>query len=65
MIEVVDFKNDYWKLTPGSYRPFSLYLHKGDAYWKIWMKVHTGPRELRNYPEIPLPVFTDWWSKVN
>ena len=58
-IELIDFKGDYWRLMwPGA---CSRYLHKAEAYYKAWWYVGEGPDELKNYPQIPLPIFTDWW----
>ena len=59
IVELIDYKGDYWKLMyPGA---VSRYLYKGDAFYKAWWYVLKGPQELHGYQEIPLPIFTEWF----
>lgn len=61
VIKLTDFKGDTWNLM---YTRPSRYLHKGDAYWKVWYIASIRPNELKNYEEVPLPIFTEWWPHI-
>lgn len=59
VIDFFDLKGDYWRLIwTGQISP---YLYKGNKFYKTWWYAPKRPHELRNYDEVPLPVFTDWW----
>ena len=58
VIKVTDFKGDNWALV---YTRPQKYLHKGDCFWKVWYYASVRPKELKNYSEVPIPIFTDWW----
>ena len=61
-IDLIDFKGDYWHLIYAN-AP-QKYLHNGNAYWKAWWYAPDRPKELKNYTEVPLPIFTDWWPHI-
>ena len=59
-IQLIDHKGDFWELVWAG--TASRYLHNGEAYWKAWWYAPERPHELRNYAEVPLPIFTEWWT---
>lgn len=59
MIEVIDNKGDRWQLV---WTNADRYLHNGHAYYKAWWYAPTRPYEFRNFDEVPIPIFTDWWD---
>jgi len=55
-IQLTDWLGDTWRiLLPGVYRTSK------QGFTELWVYVGLGPDALRNFQEIPLPVFTDWW----
>lgn len=60
-IDLIDLKGEQWQLIHSHTIP---YLHKGEKYWKAWWFAPVRPDELRNYDEVPLPIFTDWWTNI-
>lgn len=59
-IELIDWKGDFWQLIwVGAPKT---YLHNGEIYWKAWWYAPARPKELINYYEVPLPIFTDWFT---
>ena len=61
VIELEDLKGDFWELAfVNKATCFTNYKGEG-PFWEIWVTAVQRPYELRMYPEIPLPVFTDWW----
>ena len=53
-LEVTDLKGDDWVLLmPGYY--------EGGADIIMWCMVLKGPAELQHYPELPIPVYVEWW----
>ena len=59
LIDLVDYKGDTWQLFAAN--KCTRYLHKGQVYWQLWWYAPVRPHALRNYNEVPLPVFADWW----
>lgn len=55
-----DYKGENWEIQFNESPQRTLY--KGELYWKIWVDVPVRPYEFRKYPQVPLPVFDDWWS---
>lgn len=60
-IELIDNKGDYWELLWAN-APVP-YLYNGDKYWKAWWYTPERPDDFRNYYEVPLPIFTEWWPE--
>lgn len=60
-VQLIDHKGDFWDLTWAN-AP-QRYLHQGECYWKSWWYASERPAELKNYSEVPLPIFTDWWPQ--
>ena len=58
-IELIDHKGDSWKLE--YWESAQQYLHKGEGYWKAWWDAPKRPKDFKNYMQVPLPIFTDWW----
>lgn len=61
IIKLTDFKGQNWELI---YTQPQKYLHQGEAYWKVWYLAPARPDELKNYNEVPLPIFTEWWPHI-
>ena len=61
MIEVVDFKGDYWLLRFGAVQ-----LHKRTNRHCVLWRVVSGPKFLQTngarYDIIPTPIFMEWWT---
>ncbi len=60
-IELIDQKGEFWELIWANSITPSLY--KGSLWYKGWWYAIEIPHELRNYSDIPLPVFTEWWPE--
>jgi len=60
IIDLIDQKGEWWQLM---WAAPSRYLHKGEAYWKAWWYAPVRPHEFRNFDEVPLPIFTEWWPE--
>lgn len=55
-VHVIDYLGTKWTLLcPGRYKTTL------DGFVTMWVLVAKGPQSLRDYQEIPLPVFTEWW----
>jgi len=56
-IAINDHKNEHWELLlPGVFR------ENRHGLTEMWVYVSHGPPALKNYQQIPLPVFTEWWE---
>jgi len=53
---VIDFLGFRWVLAKHKFE------RQANGYWKMWAWVMKGPPLLRDFQEIPFPVFTDWWT---
>jgi hypothetical protein len=56
-IELIDHLGDYWLLLLPA-----VFEKNRNGMMIMWVYVGKGPEALRNYQEIPLPVFTEWWD---
>ena len=62
VIELEDLKGDFWELVfVNKAKCYTNYKGEG-PFWEIWVIAGQRPDEMRMYPQIPIPVFTDWWD---
>lgn len=53
---VIDFLGDEWIFIKHRF------VQQPNGYWTLWAWVVKGPKALKNYQELPFPVFTEWFE---
>jgi hypothetical protein len=56
-IEVTDYLGDEWSFLPGPQ-----YKKNRHGLTEMWLWVAKGPKAMKDYQQIPFPVFTEWFE---